>query len=278
MDASLNRLKTREIPPVPQNILDSFEDHRTTLIPFEERSRALVEPAFRKENGVREFQDGSFMMSVSCPMHGVTKDMLAWWAWWFPQDVERYCAWMPSSNLDISYSEDDADYFNADRMPPFRPVTLYPLQKTGDLKLPFRIDLVMPSDFGFTDEDIKAAGDPLVICGRIKSVKGGAPLLRLLLCGIPDGLRLSVQRQMLDWTHQREPAPPAPFVEREADDGYRTLMLRALHGFRSDSPGALLEEPPLRVLCNQRRTEKRKTNPDGSVRGFLDSITQVEEN
>ena len=53
MDASLNRLKTREIPPVPQNILDSFEDHRTTLIPFEERSRALVEPAFRKENGVR---------------------------------------------------------------------------------------------------------------------------------------------------------------------------------------------------------------------------------
>ena len=248
MDASLNRLKTREIPPVPQNILDSFEDHRTTLIPFEERSRALVEPAFRKENGVREFQDGSFMMSVSCPMHGVTKDMLAWWAWWFPQDVERYRAWMPGSNLDISYSEDDADYFNADRMPPFRPVTLYPLQKTGDLKLPFRIDLVMPSDFGFTDEDIKAAGDPLVICGRIKSVKG-----ELLYSDFY-------------------------YAAYQTDYGCLFNVRCWIHGFRSDSPGALLEEPPLRVLCNQRRTEKRKTNPDWSVRGLLDSITQVEEN
>ena len=172
MDPTLSRLKVREIPPVPEEIVDSFRNHRTTLIPFEMRSRAITDPTMRVENGVAEFPDGSFMVSVSCPMRGVTKEMLEWWVWWFPQDSERFRAWLPESNLELTYSEDDADYFQSEKMPPSRPVTLYPYQTVGDIKLPFRIDLVFPEDFGFTREDVEVAGNPMLCCGHIKALKG----------------------------------------------------------------------------------------------------------
>ena len=172
MDATLRRLKVRNIPPVPQEILESFRNHRATLVPFSDRARAITDPVLRTENGVSEFDDGSFMISVSCPMHGVTKDMLTWWVWWFPQDSERFRAWLPESNLELTYSEDDADYFQSATMPSFRPVTLYPFQSVGDIQLPFRIDLVFPEDFGFTNDDVKAAGDPLLYCGHIRARKG----------------------------------------------------------------------------------------------------------
>ena len=115
MDATLNRLRVREIPPVPAEVVESFKGHKTTLVPFEDRIRAISEPSLRTENGVAEFPDGSFMVSVSCPMHGVTKEMLTWWVWWFPQDTERFRAWLPESNLELTYAEDDADYFHPAR-------------------------------------------------------------------------------------------------------------------------------------------------------------------
>ena len=172
MDATLNRLRVREIPSVPVEVVESFKGHKTTLVPFEDRVRVISDPSLRTENGVAEFPDGSFMVSVSCPMHGVTKEMLTWWVWWFPQDAERFRAWLPESNLELTYAEDDADYFQSESMPPFRPVTLYPYQSVGDISLPFRIDLVYPKDFGFSDEDVRSAGDPLIYCGHIKARKG----------------------------------------------------------------------------------------------------------
>ena len=81
MDATLNRLRVREIPSVPVEVVESFKGHKTTLVPFEDRVRAISDPSLRTENGVAEFPDGSFMVSVSCPMHGVTKEMLTWWVW-----------------------------------------------------------------------------------------------------------------------------------------------------------------------------------------------------
>ena len=172
MDATLSRLKTRDIPPVPSDILRSLRDRRVTLVPFEECVRVIFDPALRTENGVAEFGDGSFTASVSCPMHGVTPEMIQWWIWWFPQDVERFRVWLPDTNFEVTYSENDIDFFTADDVPPFRPVTLYPNQVVGEINLPFRIDLVMPEDFGITEEDIVKAGNPLVICGRMMARKG----------------------------------------------------------------------------------------------------------
>lgn len=172
MDDILQRMRARYIPPVPQDVLASFAAHKATLVPFEERSMALTDPALRTENGVREFDDGSFMISVSCKMEGVTIDMLRWWFWWFPQDVERFQAWMPEGNFGISYDDSDESYFGSDRQGPFRPVTLYPYQAIGDLALMFRVDIVRPDEFGFTRKDISDAGNPLVYCSRLKALKG----------------------------------------------------------------------------------------------------------
>ena len=172
MDATLRRLKVRDIPPVPPEIIESFRNHRVTMVPFEERARIITDPELRLENGVAEFVDGSFMVSVSCPMHGVTRDMLMWWLWWFPQNVERFRAWLPEANFEITYSEDDRDFFMAQDVPSFRPITLYPNQAVGDLTLPFRIDLVMADEFGFTAKDIEVAGNPLLVCGHMMARKG----------------------------------------------------------------------------------------------------------
>lgn len=60
----------------------------------------------------------------------------------------------------------------AQDVPSFRPVTLYPNQAVGDFFLPFRIDLVMPDQFGFTEKDIEEAGDPLLVCGHMMARKG----------------------------------------------------------------------------------------------------------
>ena len=185
MDPTLSRLKARDIPPVPEEVMDSFRSHRATLISFEEISKAITDPRMRTENGVAEFRDGSFMVSVSCRMRGVTREMLEWWLWWFPQDAERFRTWLPEANFEVTYSEDDSDYFSAKELPPFRPVTLYPCQAIGEISFPFRMDLVMPEEFGFTPEDIEAAGDPFLVCGRMMSRRGKSVYADVLYSAYP---------------------------------------------------------------------------------------------
>ena len=44
MDATLRRLKVRDIPPVPPEVIESFRNHRVTMVPFEERGRVITDP------------------------------------------------------------------------------------------------------------------------------------------------------------------------------------------------------------------------------------------
>lgn len=172
MDPIYSRLRVRDIPPVPQEVLDAFESGSATLIPIDEKSRALTELPLRMENGISEFDDGSMMVALSCHLAGVTREMLEWWEWWFPGHVDAFRAWLPDSNFDLTYSEEHADYFNAERMPEFRPHTLYPTQVMGDIALLFKIDVMDPVEFGFDREAIRRSGDPLIFCGNIKARKG----------------------------------------------------------------------------------------------------------
>lgn len=172
MDAAYSRLRVRNIPPVPPEVLEAFESARITPIPYEDRSRLLRDPSLWYENGVHECPDSTYQAAVSCHIPGVTMDMVRWWGWWFPGDVERYRTWLPDSNIDFTYSEEDTDYFTASERPPFRPVTLYLVQKIGDFALPFRVDLLTPEDFGFAREDMDALGDITIYCGGLKPRKG----------------------------------------------------------------------------------------------------------
>ena len=119
MDPIYSRLRVRDIPPVPQEVLDAFETGSATLIPIDEKSRALTDLPLRMENGISEFDDGSMMVAVSCHLAGVTREMLEWWEWWSPGHVDAFRAWLPDSNYDLTYSEEYADYFNAESMPEF---------------------------------------------------------------------------------------------------------------------------------------------------------------
>lgn len=172
MDAAYSRLRVRNIPEVPPDVMEAFESGSITPIPYGDRSRLIREPSLWMENGVHEFPDSTYLAAVSCHIPGVTLDMVRWWGWWFPGDVERYRTWLPDSNVDLTYAEKDADYFTAQEQPPFRPVTLYPVQKIGEVALPFRIDLLMPEDFGFSREDLERAGGPVVFCGGLRPRKG----------------------------------------------------------------------------------------------------------
>ena len=172
MDPILSRLMVRDIPPVPKDVVEAFETGTITHVPIEERSRILTDPSLRMENGIHENIDGTVQVAVSCYMEGVTLEMIEWWGWWFPGDSDRFRAWLPDSNVRLTYSEEDADYFRSPYFPGFRPVTLYPEQVVGDIPMPFRIDMYPPDEFGFTDDVIASAGDPLVYCCRLGAKKG----------------------------------------------------------------------------------------------------------
>ena len=154
MDPILSRLMVRDIPPVPKDVMEAFETGTITHVPIEERSRILTDPSLRMENGIHESIDGTVQVAVSCHMEGVTLKMIEWWGWWFPGDSDRFRAWLPDSNIRLTYSEEDADYFRSPYFPGFRPVTLYPEQVVGDIPMPFRIDMYPPDEFGFTDDVI----------------------------------------------------------------------------------------------------------------------------
>ena len=172
MDPILSRLMVRDIPPVPKDVVEAFETGTITHVPIEERSRILTDPSLRMENGIHESIDGTVQVAVSCHMEGVTLEMIEWWGWWSPGDSDRFRAWLPDSNIRLTYSEEDADYFRSPYFPGFRPVTLYPEQVVGDIPMPFRIDMYPPDEFGFTDDVIVSAGDPLVYCCRLGAKKG----------------------------------------------------------------------------------------------------------
>ena len=166
------KLMKKSFPEIPVEIKAALIENQITLTPFDDINDILKSEELQKEVGYRKFNDGSYLVSMYCPMPGVTPEMIKWWFWWHPQADERYKVWFPNEHLGIGYSKKQKEYFNQKYCPEFQPNTQYPLEKIGKATLPLRIDFVTPEEFGFSNEIMDKNNIPLIECGHVGVFKG----------------------------------------------------------------------------------------------------------
>lgn len=160
---------------IPNDILKQIADSKITLTPFEEKNAILLDTDLQHEIGYRRFPDGSYLVSMTCPMPKVTSDMIAWWFWWHPQANLRYQIWFPGEHYCISYDKKNKDYFEKKNLPAFQPNTQYPTEKISNIPMSLRIDFVSPEEFGFSEQAMKNNRIPIIICGHVSAFHGLIP-------------------------------------------------------------------------------------------------------
>ena len=171
MDLSLY-LK-QEPPPIPPEILAALEAKTpVTFTPFERKNEILSNPALQAQTGFVRGPEGNYLVSMVCPMPGVTPEMIRWWFWWHAKASLRYRIWFPGEHFGISTARRNRAYFAAERLPEFEPNVHYPVERIGKLILPLKIAFVSPESFGFSAAEMRKACVPLIVCGHVGAVYG----------------------------------------------------------------------------------------------------------
>ena len=188
----LDELKRKPLPMIPEDIQDKLKCSLITLTPFDEKNRILKDASLQQEVGYRRFPDGSYLVSMTCPMPGITPEMIAWWFWWHPQADERYQVWFPGEHHSISFDKRNKEYFSQLAVPAFQPNTHYPVERISGARLPLRIDFVSPEDFGFSTQLMNKNQIPVIICGHVSALRGLVPHTEMahIFCQTDDGLCL----------------------------------------------------------------------------------------
>ncbi len=163
----IKNLMKKPLPKIPSEIADALIKNEITKIPFEKKNDILSVVDLQGEVGYAKMDDGTFLVSMICPMPKITPEMINWWFWWHPQADERYQVWFPGEHFGIGYSKKQKEYFNKSSCPPFENNTQYPLEKISGAKLPLRIDFVTPEEFGFSKQIMEKNNIPLIVCGHV---------------------------------------------------------------------------------------------------------------
>lgn len=163
----IKRLMEKTLPEMPPEIADALGKNEITLTSFECKNDILCSAELQKEIGFRKMDDGTYLVSMVCPMPGITPEMIRWWFWWHPQADERYQVWFPGAHFGIGYSKKQKEYFNRETCPDFQNNTQYPLEKIGGTKLPLRIDFVTPEEFGFSRRAMQENDIAEIVCGHV---------------------------------------------------------------------------------------------------------------
>lgn len=143
-----------------------------TLTNFSDKDSILSDPQLQTQAGFSRLLDGSYLVSMYCPMPGITPEMIKWWFWWHPQADERYQVWVPGEHYGISYDKKNRDYFSQPSVPAFQPNTHYPTERISGVRMPLRIDFVTPEQFGFSKEVMEENQIPLIVCGHVGAFRG----------------------------------------------------------------------------------------------------------
>lgn len=168
----LNDLLKKPLPQIPPEIASALAKNEITSTPFAMKNEILLSAALQNEVGYKKLADGTYLVSMTCPMPGITAEMIEWWFWWHPQASERYRVWYPGEHDGISYDPSAEDYFKQNHPPEFRRNTHYPTERIGGMKMPLRIDFVTPEEFGFSQEYMAQSNIPLIVCGHVGAFKG----------------------------------------------------------------------------------------------------------
>lgn len=163
----LKELLKKPLPAIPPEISEQISKSEIAKTPFENINDILTSSELQKDIGYAKMNDGTYLVSMVCPMPGVTAEMIEWWFWWHAQDSLRYQVWYPGEHVSIKYHKKNKAYFEQPTVPSFAPNTHYPVECIGGKKMPLRIDFVAPEDFGFSRSVMNVNDIPLIVCGHV---------------------------------------------------------------------------------------------------------------
>ena len=171
----MKELRNKPLPPIPMEIKNRLDQPAVTCTYLNNCDMILESDALQQEVGYSQFPDGSWMVSMTCPMPGITKEMIDWWFWWHCQEDLRYQIWFPGDHISIRYHKKDRAYFEQPHMPPFQPNSQCPVEKIGGATMPLRIDFVTPEQFGFTKDAMERGNIAVIVCGHVSALGGLVP-------------------------------------------------------------------------------------------------------
>ena len=171
-----NSFMKKALPQIPPDIHAAIAAKApVTRTALDEKDTILTDAALQREFGFARFDNGNYLVSMTCPMPGITPEMIRWWFWWHAQESIRYKIWFPGEHFRISYARKDRAYFSEESLPAFQPNTHYPVERIGKLILPLKIEFVSPEAFGFSPDLMQQNGIPLIICGHVGAMYGLVP-------------------------------------------------------------------------------------------------------
>ena len=168
----IKKLMEKPLPRIPKEIAEALSQNTITPTTFEGKNEILAKGSLQNEAGYTKMDDGSYLVSMYCPMPNITPEMIAWWFWWHPKAKERYQVWFPGSHFSIGYPKKQSGYFEGDVCPEFQNNTQYPTEMIGGIKMPLRIDFVAPEEFGFSGSLMRENNIPLIVCGHVGAFNG----------------------------------------------------------------------------------------------------------
>ena len=171
----MTELRNKPLPKIPDDIRNKLDSSAITRTYLNNCNLILESNSLQQEVGYTQFPDGSWMVSMVCPMPGITKEMIDWWFWWHCQDNLRYQVWFPGDHISIKYHKKDKKYFERPTMPDFQPNSQCPVEKIGGTTMPLRIDFVTPEQFGFTKEAMGRGNIATIVCGHVSAFNGLVP-------------------------------------------------------------------------------------------------------
>ncbi|MBQ7296010.1 MAG: hypothetical protein IJW86_07440 [Clostridia bacterium] len=168
----MKELMKRKLPLMPDEIRKAIDEGEITLTEFEDKNEILLSQEICSQVGFGKFTDGSYLVSMTCPMPGVTPEMMKWWFWWHAKKSQRYRVWYPKEHFAVSYLPKDRAYFAAEKQPEFKNNTHLPIERIGKIVMPLRIDFCKAEEFGFSEKIMEKNDIPLIVCGHVGAMGG----------------------------------------------------------------------------------------------------------
>ena len=163
----LKELLYKPLPKMPYEISEKLSKSKITKTEFESKNDILSNSQIQTDIGYVKMNDGTYLVSMTCPMPNVTPEMIEWWFWWHAQDSIRYQIWYPNNHIGIKYAKKDRVFFEQSKVPDFVPNTHYPMERISGIKMPLRIDFVTPEEFGFSRQLMEKNNITKIVCGHV---------------------------------------------------------------------------------------------------------------
>ena len=160
-------LLKKTLPQIPNDIAAAIEKKDITLTAFDDKNEILKSERLQSEIGYGFFDKGGALVSMTCPMPGITPDMINWWFWWHPQEDIRYQIWFPGSHHALGYAKTDEEYFKQSSLPDFKDNDQYPDESVGGKRSKLVIRFKTPEEMGFSKDLMKENHIPVIVCGHV---------------------------------------------------------------------------------------------------------------